>query len=225
MSFSPSLSVLKATSHRYSLKDGASFAEQARDLTFDLVGDEASVERQRHNSQLKWDKKKKKFIKGDGAGADNMKIVKTEGGSRLPATYRSGRFDEWKEKTRTHIPRVGEAEADDAKRFAGGNKRFKHNSVTSAKPLDKLSKDYERKLRQYQKKGQEAGGDSADAGDRKDGPKNGKRGKALLKRHGGKPAGRVKSELKSAEQIRRARELVEKRKAKNARPTRKKGRR
>ena len=40
-------------------------------MTFDLAGDEASVERQRHNSQLKWDKKKKKFIKGDGAGADN----------------------------------------------------------------------------------------------------------------------------------------------------------
>ena len=83
----------------------------------------------------------------------------------------------------------------------------------------------ERKLRQYQKKGQDAGGDSADAGYRQRGPQNGKKGKALLKRHGSKPAGKVKSELKSAEQIRRSMELVEKRKAKNARPTRKKGRR
>lgn len=175
---------------------------------------------------MKWDKKKKKFIKGDGVGADNMKIVKTESGARLPATYRSGRFDEWKQKTHAHIPRVGEAEQEGTKRFAGGNKRFKHQSVTPAKPLDKLNKDYERKVRQYKKRDQEVGNDLVGGpADVRNSPRNGKKGKTVLKRHGGKPLGRVKSELKSADQIRKSRELAEKRRAKNARPSRKKGRR
>jgi DBP10CT (NUC160) domain len=45
-------------------------------------------------SRNNWDKKKKKFVKGNGTGANNVKLVRTENGTRLPATYRSGRFDE-----------------------------------------------------------------------------------------------------------------------------------
>lgn len=207
----------------YSLKDGTTFAEQAKTATFDLAGDEAVADRQRRNSQLKWDRKKKKFVKGDGAGADNMKIVKTEGGTRLPATYRSGRFDEWKARTHTRVPRVGEAEAEGMGRRGGaGAKRFKHQKVTAAKPLDKLSKDYERKTRQL-KKGRESGGEPSTAETPSRGHK-GTRGRASggqRSRYGGKPMGRVKSELKSADQIRKTRELTERKRLKNARPSRK----
>lgn len=155
-----------------------------------------------------------------------MKIVKTESGARLPATYRSGRFDEWKQKTHTHIPRVGEAEQEGTKRFAGGNKRFKHQGTTPAKPLDKLSMDYERKVRQIKKRDQEAGGDSSSGpADTRNTLKGGRKGKIVFKRHGGKPLGKVKSELKTVDQIRKTRELAEKKRAKNARPSRKKGKR
>ena len=84
------------TERGYSLNDGASsFAKQASNVAFELEGDEGDGKRKRQNT-LTWDKKKKKFIKGDGVGADNVKMIRTESGTKLPATYRSGRFDEWK---------------------------------------------------------------------------------------------------------------------------------
>ena len=195
--------------------------------------------RQRHNSQLHWDHKKKRFIRGSGEGADNVKIVKTESGTRLPATYRSGRFDEWKAKNRVVVPRVGEKEdsAAGARAFGGNGRagkpgrRFVHTSETPAKPLHKLNKDYERKTRQLNKKMEarntvgevSEGGGSADGKGKmgaKAGAKGGKQAKKTS-RYGGKPIGKVRSELKSAEQIRKARLLAERRKAKNARPSKK----
>ncbi|EIN11681.1 DEAD-domain-containing protein [Punctularia strigosozonata HHB-11173 SS5] len=206
----------------YSLTDGASFAEQARNATFDLTGDEGLKSQKRQ--QLRWDQKKKKFVKGDGAGADNVKMVKTESGTKLPATYRSGRFDEWKAKTRNNLPRVGEMEQEGsrARRSGGpGGRKFKHNKVTEAKPLDKLSKDYERKVKQVKRaeKGEEQAGPSPKGKGRAPGKVQGKG------RNAGKSMSRVRSELKSAEQIRKARKVHEQKKAKNARrPAKRKGR-
>jgi len=203
------------TEKGYSLTDGASsFAEQARGLTFDLMGDVTVAERNRH--KLTWDKKKKKFIKGDGSGADNVKLVRTENGTRLPASYRSGRFDEWKKKAKVTIPKVGEQEAARPPSMAGG-RRWRHNKVSEAKPLDKLSKDYNRKLRQLKKKGGGTAGGEVEDSQVKDTGKS----KSGGKRHGGKPLRRVKSEIKTVDQIHKTRRIVEKRRAKNARPSRK----
>ncbi|KAJ8076490.1 ATP-dependent RNA helicase dbp10 [Marasmius tenuissimus] len=203
------------TEKGYSLTDGASFVEQARGATFDLAGDETTLGRQRH--QLSWDKKKKKFIKGDGVGADNVKLVKTENGARLPASYRSGRFEEWKAKTRMNLPRVGEEEGPGSRKPNNGQK-YRHNRITAAKPLDRLRGDYDKKVRVGKKK-------QVEGGVQEDGPdhsqKSPKKGKAKNSRFGGKSIGRVKSELKNAEQIRKTRKVQENRKLKNARPTRK----
>ena len=201
-------------SFRYSLNDGASFAEQARGVTFDLAGDEALQERKRR--ELRWDKTKKKFVKGTGEGADNVKLVKTESGVKLPATYRSGRFDEWKAKSRVTIPRIGETEGQSTQRrgaFGAGGRKYKHNQVAEAKPLDKFHKSYEKKIRLQKKKQTDGAVDveSTHAGN----------GKKLGGRLGGKSVGRVKNELKTVDQIRRARLMSEKKKAKNARPTHK----
>ncbi|KAF8893776.1 P-loop containing nucleoside triphosphate hydrolase protein [Infundibulicybe gibba] len=206
------------TEKGYSLRDGASsFAEQARGATFDLTGDDGSAERKKR--QLNWDKKKKRFVKGDGVGADNIKLVKTENGTKLPASYRSGRFDEWKAKSRISLPKVGEAENENAhRRGAGpGGHRFRHNKVIAAKPLDRLNKDYERKTRQLKQK--------EDGGEPQPSISRGKSKPAG--RYGGKPYGRVKTELKTTEQIRKGRRVLEKKRAKNARPSHgsKKGRR
>lgn len=209
---------------RYSLRDNATFAEQARNATFDLTTDEGVAAQKRAYSQTTWDKKKKKFVKGDGTGADNVKMVKTESGVKLPATYRSGRFDEWKAKSKFSLPKVGEMEDS---RFGGagatgkGGKKFRHHQVTQAKPLDKLHKGYERKIRQQNKSSDVAGSSEAEGAKSKGKSK----GKPPGGRYGGKSIGRVKNELKSVEQIRRGRKVVEQRKAKNARPNRKKGKR
>ena len=97
------------------------------------------------------------------------------GGTCLPATYRSGRFDEWRAKTHKSVPRVGEAEIEGASGHrAGPNgvKKFRHQKVTQAKSLDKLNKDFERKPHQL-KKAREASGQNMQV----PGPKGG-RGKA-----------------------------------------------
>ncbi|KAG5733691.1 ATP-dependent RNA helicase DBP10 [Termitomyces sp. T112] len=210
-----------ATEKGYSLNDGATFAQQAQSATFDLTGDDVVAGRQKRQSQLNWDKKKKKFVQGNGVGADNVKLVKTESGTKLPATYRSGRFEEWKAKTRTSLPKIGETEIGVTGRRAGdtGGHRFRHNAALPSKPLDKLHVSYERKLRQSNKK-REGEGETESIG------KSTRPGG----RYGGKAMGRVKSELKTSEQIRKSRKTMEQKRAKNARPSRhsvgrKKGRR
>ncbi|KIY73063.1 ATP-dependent RNA helicase DBP10 [Cylindrobasidium torrendii FP15055 ss-10] len=210
------------TEKGYSLSDGATFAQQASNAAFDLTGDEVS----RKKSQMTWDKKKRRFIKGDGTGADNQKMVRTESGVKLPASYRSGRFDEWKQKNRVNLPRVGDAENETARGNARfGGKKFKHNKVTEAKPMDKLRTDYERKSRQTKKKGPE----ESDPAPR--GIKSGKPGKhaggkkPMGGRYGGKTLGKVKNELKNADQVRKDRRISERKREKNARPSHGKKRR
>ncbi|PPQ67308.1 hypothetical protein CVT25_005892 [Psilocybe cyanescens] len=206
------------TEKGYSLTDGASsFVRQASRVTFDLTNDEGRAEKS--SNQQTWDKKKKKFIQGDGAGADNVKMVRTENGTRLPATFRSGRFDEWKNKSRVSMPRIGETEntAYARKPSSGpGGHRFKHNKIIDAKPLDKLSTDYERKVRQLKKKSE-----NAEASGSKP-PQHAASNKKMGVRRGsyGRTYERVKTELKTSEQIRKDRKVSERRKAKNARPPR-----
>jgi ATP-dependent RNA helicase DDX54/DBP10 len=288
-----------AADRGYSLRDGASFVEQARTATFDLAGDDGTLRRpvagssgaamgmgtssgSGSGSLMQWDKKKKKFVRGPGEGADNKKMVRTESGARLPASFRSGRWEEWKTKQRVRLPKIGEDEGD-AARFVGrgagggpdsGGKRFRHSKMEEAKPLDKRSTDYERKVRQMKKKneGMESmqdegrgrsrgrGSSRGRGGDRGHGQgrdlsqgyghgrdqsqghghsqsparggSRGGRGGARggrgggrggltrpTGRYGGKPIGRVKSELKTVDQIRKTRKVSEQRKAKNARPS------
>jgi ATP-dependent RNA helicase DDX54/DBP10 len=210
---------------RYSLKDGASFVEQARTATFDLTNDDgATLTRQRHGKQLNWDKKKKKFVQGTGEGADNVKMVRTESGTKLPASYRSGRFEEWKAKTRVNLPKVGEAELSgrygyQGKGSLGGQKRFRHTKTMDAKALDPRNIGYERKARQFSKKEEKAAPPVVDDR-RKPGQKGGHQPKKGV-RFAGKPIGKVKNELKSAEAIRKARKIMEKKRLKNARAPRK----
>lgn len=167
----------------------------------------------RRRRQLSWDKRKKKFIRGGGEGADNVKLVKTESGTKLPATFRSGRFDEWKAKNKNRVPKVGEVEqTGDTKQFTGGSRRWKHNQVLSAKPLDKRNNDYERKVRQLNR--EERG--------RSDGVKPATKQPTRMKTSIRRPVGKIKSELKTVDQIRKVRRTTDKKRARNARPSRKK---
>jgi hypothetical protein len=178
---------------RYSLKDGQSFVEQARNATFDLAGDDGVVARRQGFSQLTWDRKKKKFVQGDGTGSDNKKLVKTESGARLPASFRSGRFDEWKAKKRVVIPKVGDAEGDHARgQGSTGMNKYRHNNSYEAKPLDPKSTTYEKKVYMQKKKAEKA----AEA-DGAPGPKTGYAGQ------------KARSELRDVNAIRRDRKVQE----------------
>lgn len=74
-------------------------------------------------STLKWDRKSKKFIRADQVGADNKKLIRSESGQRLPATFKSGVYDEWRKNSRINVPRVGDQEINGR---TVGAKRFRH---------------------------------------------------------------------------------------------------
>ncbi|KAI9312215.1 P-loop containing nucleoside triphosphate hydrolase protein [Dichotomocladium elegans] len=159
------------TEQGYAMQTNGSFVEQAGRAQLDLIGDDNDTMNQNRRNALRWDAKKKKFVKGTGIGSDNKKLIRTESGALIPATYKSGRYDEWAKKKRISIPRTGEQELSSAKQMANNNtRRFRHSADASQK----------RK--------------------REDGPKN---------------------ELKTPEQVRKQRKVMEKRKEKNARPSKK----
>ena len=61
-----------------------------------MVGDEGRAQGAQKASQMKWDRKKKRFAASDQVGADNKKMIRSESGALLPATYNSGRYKEWR---------------------------------------------------------------------------------------------------------------------------------
>lgn len=136
----------------------------------------------------------------------------------MPASYRSGRFEEWKAKSHANLPRVGEEETESSGRrgFGSGGRKFKHNAFVVAKPLDKFGTGYERKVRQLRKKSEAVEG----AGDDPKGGRGESKKTAAIGRYGGRSIGRVKSELKTTDQIRKNRKITEQKRAKNARPSR-----
>ncbi|XP_043274262.1 ATP-dependent RNA helicase DDX54 [Venturia canescens] len=82
-----------------------SFSTEAERVTVDLGAD--NEESRRLQTQIKkWDRKKKKMVTVN----NNSKVgkIRTESGAWIPATYKTNRYNQWKEKTK-----VGETNDDD----------------------------------------------------------------------------------------------------------------
>lgn len=183
--------------------DNGSFINDAAHATFDLDNDD-KVKVQKTSAQtMQWDKKKGKYV---NSKSTDQKYIIGEGGQKLPATYRSGRFDSWKDQKKLGNLKVGAPESslgtgfkanpsNATDRLSGG--RFKHKTVKAPKLPDRHRDDY-----QTQKKKVEKALES------------GVRVKGYNKLG-------MKSEIKTTEEIRKLRELKERRKLKNARPSKK----
>lgn len=111
---------------------------QAQHATFDLSGrgdteGTAADALLQRASSLRWDRRTKKFVKGDGIGADNKKMVRSESGQKLPASFKSGVFDEWRKKQRISVPKVGEAELKGQTVLSitagAGNRHYRHKAA------------------------------------------------------------------------------------------------
>lgn len=165
----------------------SSFANDAASATFDLDNDEKV---QKQSQVMRWDKKKGKYI--NSRSADDTKYIISESGQRIPATLRSGKFDEWRKKRNIQSAQAGMAEnvAENKQ-----NKRFKHNKVAAPKLPDKFRDDYHKQKKKV--------GKAVDSGVNVKG----------FNRPG------QKEELRLTDQIRKMRNLKEKRRAKNARPS------
>ncbi|KAF9921627.1 ATP-dependent RNA helicase dbp10 [Linnemannia zychae] len=184
-----------------------SFLEQAQHATMDMNGDERETMNRTRNT-MKWDAKKKKFVKGLGIGADNKKLITTESGNKISASFKSGRFSDWQNKTKTSLPRTGEMELPSSKASLAA-KRYRHTRQDEAKPLDKLAHDYERKAKRARFEEKAAAAAGGETGKSSRGGRGGARGG----RGGAKP----RSELKTSTMIAKERLAKEARREKTGR--------
>ena len=166
----------------------SSFANEAQNATFDLENDDKI---QKNKQIMKWDKKKGKYI---NSKSTDKKYIISESGTRIPASFRSGKFDEWKKQRNIKSTKTAIVEDD----RNGSNKNFKHKQQKSPKLPDKYRDDYHKQKKKVEK--------AIESG-------------VSVKGYHGK--GNVHQEIKSTEQIRKERLLKEKRRAKNARPSKK----
>lgn len=179
----------------------SNFVEAARQITMDLTNDDggksfAEPSRQRG---MRWDKKNQKYVAraNDEDGSKGNKMIVGESGRKIAASFRSGRFDAWKKSNKINrLPRTGEVEATTnlASRRSVG-KRFRHNAEKAPKEADKFRDDYWKK-----KKMTEA---------------------AKEKRVGKFQEGRGQQEIRGVEDMARERGMKQKRREKNARPSKK----
>lgn len=164
----------------------SSFVNDAAKATFDLDNDDKI---QKNSQVMRWDKKKGKYI--NSQSTDSKKYIIGENGQRLPATFKSGKFDDWKKQR--NIKSLNGVE--DTKAEGADNRRFKHKKVSAPRAPDKYRDDYHK-----QKK------------------KVGKAMESGIRVKGFNAPGQ-RLEMRSTEDIRKGRELKEKRRAKNARPS------
>ncbi|KAK2745371.1 ATP-dependent RNA helicase dbp10 [Onygenales sp. PD_40] len=212
MSYTPANNSL-AEDRGYGVHSGSNsnFVEASRGATMDLAGDESTSRGfGEPRSIMRWDKRQKKYVsrRNDEDGSKGGLLVRGESGTKIAASFRSGRFDAWKKGKRIgRMPRVGEAEApglgDSAGQAAG--KRYRHRKEQAPKTPDKLRGDYDKKKKSFDASKQREAEKGFDPSSR-----------------GGKGSGgKGKSELKNVEDVRKARNLKEKRREKNARPSKK----
>ena len=179
------------------------FISEANKAAFDIDAEDDKVTLHRQGPKIVWEKNK--FVKKQ----DDRKFIISESGQRIPASFRSGKFEEWKEKNHIGNFKTGGHEKAVAApfnsklnggRFGG---RMMHKSDKAPKMPKRGRDDYEQQMEKV-KKAVERG--------------------VNVKGYQRKGAGRT-NEIKSSETIRKQRDALAKRKEKNARPAKSKKRR
>ncbi len=179
----------------------SNFVEAARDLTMDLTNDDGgkSFAAPSRAKGMRWDKKASKYVAraNDEDGSKGTKYIRGESGQKIASSFQSGRFDRWRKAHKVdRLPRTGEAERPTAGvSTSNGSEsgRYKHKQEKAPKEADKYRDDYHVRKKRVEE--------------------------AKEKRVGKWSEGAGKKEIKSVDDIRRERTLKERKKAKNARPS------
>ena len=82
-----------------------------------MTGDD-DTEMRKRKSVTVWDKKSKKYVKVQ----DDKKKIKTESGVYISATYKTNRYNKWKERTKI-AQQVNDEDEDDQRGGGRGMKR------------------------------------------------------------------------------------------------------
>ncbi|CAI2350217.1 unnamed protein product [Caenorhabditis sp. 36 PRJEB53466] len=97
-------------SERQLALDKVDFARQAEGASVDIImDDDRGMYKQQHGKR--WDRRLKKYV-GTGDEPANKKI-RTEDGTWLPASYKTGKYEEWKQKQKIGFKNT-EGEGDEA---------------------------------------------------------------------------------------------------------------
>lgn len=98
------------------------FSQEASKAVLDLTGDTETALCKKGRARMIWDKKKKKMV---GVSGDNkVGKIKSESGAWIPATFRSGRYDQWVAKSKVDADEESE-QSDDENSNAKGWLLFK----------------------------------------------------------------------------------------------------
>ncbi|XBW38018.1 hypothetical protein QEN19_003603 [Hanseniaspora menglaensis] len=195
----------------------SNFSSDAAKAGFDLNSDD-KVQVHKQTAKMVWDKKRKKYV--NAQGLDNKKYIIGESGQKIPASFRSGKFDEWSKARKIAPLKVGTKENVNTSTFLanptsvdpvssklngkhmGGdgkvNGKFMHKQNKAPKIADKYRDNFDSQKKRVGKA-----------------VEDGKHVKGL-QRKGGNSGG-----LRSSEDIRKRRLEQEKKKAKNSRPAKK----
>ena len=105
-----------------------SFVEEATKSLFD-VGTDDIDQMKKAKEKVKWDKRKKKFVH---VVAENIKMITTESGRKIKASYKSTAFEDWTKKTHIALPAAGETELEMSEIPTKG-KRFRSSTKQKRK--------------------------------------------------------------------------------------------
>ncbi|RFU30626.1 hypothetical protein B7463_g5728, partial [Scytalidium lignicola] len=179
----------------------SNFVEASRGLTMDLNNDEGgkSFAEPSRTTGMRWDKKNSKYVAraNDEDGSKGKKMIRGESGQKIAASFQSGRFERWRKSHKLgRLPQIGEAEKPSTVGGPGASgARYKHKQEKAPKEADKYRDDYHVRKKRV--------------------------AEAKEKRIGRFKDGEGKREIKSTEDIHKARKVVERKQAKNARPSKK----
>lgn len=211
MSYTPK-SINTAEERGYGVHSGSyntasqnsNFVEAARGVTMDLTNDDGakSFAEPSRAKGMRWDKKNSKYVAraNDEDGSKGKKMIRGESGQKIAASFQSGRFDRWRKAHKVgRLPRTGEAEREGGGGGGGVGRgfgtRYKHKQEKAPKEADRFRDDYHVRKKRV--------------------------AEAKEKRVGAFKDGGGKGEIKSVSDIQKVRKLQEKKKAKNARPSKK----
>ena len=208
MSYNPT-TINQAEDRGYGVQSGSynttshnnqNFLEAARGVTMDLNNDEgakAFAEPSRPKG-MRWDKKSKKYVAraNDEDGSKGKAMIRGESGQKIAASFRSGRFDAWKKANRIEkLPKTGDTEKASGSNSMRGGRRFKHKAEKAPKDADKFRDDFYKRKKKVEAAKEKKIGRFRDDGGR--------------------------SEIRGVDDVRKQRNLKQKRMEKNARPGKK----
>ncbi|KAM8744316.1 ATP-dependent RNA helicase DDX54 [Acanthopagrus schlegelii] len=102
--------------------EGTAFEQQASSAVLDLMGDEGERLNQ-HKHMMKWDRKRKRFVRESGKG-DQKKKIRTDGGQVIDnKRNRKNFYEEWKKKYKVDDADDSVGETGAGRRPAGGRGR------------------------------------------------------------------------------------------------------